>query len=135
MSKILNISNIENDSDIPIESIANKVSDYSQLGISYMTIDSLSLPDKKNILDLLFSKLRINGEMILKFKNLNKIFTSYCKEISTDEEVFFNIKDIKYPTDINKLLSYISEKYNDIILYKLIEDSYEYIVSFKRIKV
>lgn len=135
MSKILNISNVENDSDISIQSIENKISDYSQLAISYTTIDSLLSIDKINTLDLLLSKLRIDGEIILKFKNLNKVFSSYCKEILTEEETFFLIQDIKYPTNINKLFSHISDKYSDIILYKLIEDNYDYIVSFKRIKV
>lgn len=135
MSKILNISNIDNESDIAIHAIENTISDYSQLAISYTTIDSLALQDKEIILNLLFSKLRIDGEIILKFKNLNKIFVSYTKDILTEEEVFIYIKDIKYPTNINKLLSYVAEQYKDIILFKLIEDNYDYIISFKRIKV
>lgn len=135
MSKILNISNIDNESDIAINAIENTISDYSQLAISYTTIDSLIYEDKQIILNLLFSKLRIDGEIILKFKNLNKIFVSYTKDILTEEDVFVYIKDIKYPTNINKLFSYVSEQYKDIILFKLIEDNYDYIVSFKRIKV
>lgn len=134
MSKILNISNIDNESDIAINAIENTISDYSQLAISYTTIDSLIYEDKQIILNLLFSKLRIDGEIILKFKNLNKIFVSYTKDILTEEDVFVYIKDIKYPTNINKLFSYVSEQHKDIILFKLIEDNYDYIVSFKRIK-
>lgn len=134
MSKILNISNIDNESDIAINAIENTISDYSQLAISYTTIDSLIYEDKQIILNLLFSKLRIDGEIILKFKNLNKIFVSYTKDILTEEDVFVYIKDIKYPTNINKLFSYVAEQHKDIILFKLIEDNYDYIVSFKRIK-
>jgi hypothetical protein len=132
MSKILHISNNPEESDFPIEEIGSKISDFSQLAISYSSIDSVTSELKEQIIDLLISKLRINGEIIFKFKNLNKIFVEYCNNTLTEEQVFLYIKDITYPTNINKLFSYIVDKYSDLILLKLVEENYDYVVSFGR---
>jgi hypothetical protein len=114
-----------------LEKSLDKTPKFSQLCIIVDNIDTYK--NAINLLDNLLTKLRINGELIFSFIDLENIFHNFSNNLINSKEVFDLIKTINEPINISNIKEYIVSLSPQILMYKYIKKENTIIVSLKRI--
>lgn len=122
MQKIVKIS-CKNLDDV------KKLINYSTLCIELTDIDYVE--DKQATIDLVLDKLRINGEIIIDYLNMNKIINDYSNNLIPYENVVEYIKNAPFTTSYEDILKCV-DRHKDISIYKVVEQNNMDIISLTR---
>lgn len=111
----------------------NNIADFSQLAISLSSIDKIRSENKINSILAVLKKIRTNGELVISTCNCNKILDHLCKNNIDTELGLSLLKKVEYYTDPMELVNFIISLEPNIVLYKLIEDNFETILTLKKV--
>lgn len=120
--------------EIKLDNLQKSLSEtpkFSQLCIIIDSIDNYE--NTTNILDNLINKLRINGELIFSFLDLENVFHNFNQNTINSIELFHTIKRINCPIDISNIKEYIVSLAPQILMYKYIKKENNIIISLKRV--
>jgi hypothetical protein len=111
----------------------NNVADFSQLAITLSSIDKIRPENKTRSILSVLKKIRINGELVISTTNCNKILDQLCKNNIDTELGLSLLKKVEHYTDPMELVNFLISLEPNIVLYKLIEDNFETILTLKKI--
>jgi hypothetical protein len=111
----------------------NNVADFSQLAITLSSIDKIRPENKTRSILSVLKKIRINGELVISTTNCNKILDQLCKTNIDTELGLSLLKKVEHYTDTMELVNFLISLEPNIVLYKLIEDNFETILTLKKI--
>lgn len=106
------------------------IPNHSQLCVIHGDIDTID--NKTEWLNLILSKLRISGELILSFIDLDMVLSDFNNNIITKTELCNTISGIGFFTDYTELSHYIMSLEPNISLYKHVRENYKIIISLVR---
>lgn len=107
-----------------------QVPDFSQLCIVYNNLDIIE--NKTETLSTLLNKLRVGGELIFSFIDLNQVLLDYNQNIIDKYELCEVFRHIKHYTDYTELCNFVITLSPQIALYKHIKENYRIILSLVR---
>ncbi len=116
----LSCKNIEDIKDIP---------NFSLMCIQLHDIDSVE--NKQEILNIFARKLRRDGEMIIDFKNFQRILNLYIGKKVSYKDMFETIKTLPHPTSYDDIVDFCKNN-PSIQIYKVIEEKTMDIISLTR---
>jgi hypothetical protein len=111
----------------------NNIADFSQLGITFSSIDKIKPENKINSIAAVLKKIRLNGELVIRTTNCNKVIDALCKSNVETQTGLSLLKNVQYHTEPMELVNFIVSLEPNIILYKLIEDNFETILTLKKV--
>jgi hypothetical protein len=111
----------------------NNVADFSQLAITFNSIDKIKTENKINSIVAILKKIRVNGELVIRTTNCTKIIDTLCKNNVDTQTGLSLLKNVQYYTEPMELVNFIVSLEPNIILYKLIEDNFETILTLKKV--
>jgi hypothetical protein len=109
------------------------IADFSQLAINLSSIDKIRPESKTNSILAVLKKIRTNGELVISTTNCNKILDNLCKNNIDTELGLLLLKRVEHYTDPMELVNFIVSLEPNIVLYKLIEDNFETILTLKKV--
>lgn len=107
-----------------------QIPDFSQLCIVYNNIDSKE--NKRDLLAVLLNKLRLGGELIFSFIDVNQVVLDYNQNILNKYELCQILNHIKHYTDYTEICNFIATVSPQIGLYKHVKENYHVILSLAR---
>ena len=111
----------------------NNIADFSQLGITFNSIDKIKTENKINSIATILKKIRVNGELVIRIVNCTKIIDQLCKNNVDTQTGLSLLKNVQYYTEPMEVVNFIISLEPNIILYKLIEDNFETILTLKKV--
>lgn len=108
-----------------------KLPNYSQQGLVIDNLDSTQDENKKILLDNTFKKIRLNGQVVICFKDCTKILNLYPKILNTKDvvDIIGKVKFYTNPILIENIITEFSQEF-DVI--KIIEEDYDIYITLKR---
>ena len=116
----LSCKNIEDIKDIP---------NFSLMCIQLQDIDFVE--NKQEILNIFTRKLRRDGEIIIDFKNFQRILNLYMNKKISYKDMFEIIKDLPHQTSYDDIVDFCKNN-PSIQIYKVIEEKTMDIISLTR---
>jgi hypothetical protein len=111
----------------------NNIADFSQLAIAFNSIDKIKQENKISSILSILKKTRINGELVIRIINCSKVIEQLCKNNIDTQTGLSLLKNAQYYTEPMDIVNFIISLEPNIILYKLIEDNFETILTLKKI--
>ena len=111
----------------------NNIADFSQLGITFSSIDKIKQENKTNSIIAILKKIRVNGELVIRTVNCTKIIDHLCKNHVDTQTGLSLLKNVQHYTEPMELVNFIVSLEPNIVLYKLIEDNFETILTLKKV--
>jgi hypothetical protein len=111
----------------------SNIADFSQLAIAFNSIDKIKQENKINSIVNILKKIRINGELVIRIINCSKVIEQLCKNNIDTQTGLSLLKNVQHYTEPMDVVNFIISLEPNIILYKLIEDNFETILTLKKI--
>jgi hypothetical protein len=111
----------------------NNIADFSQLGITFSSIDKIKPENKISSIVTILKKIRINGELVIRVTSCSKIIDALCKNNMDTQTGLSLLKNVQHYTEPMELVNFIVSLEPNIVLYKLIEDNFETILTLKKV--
>jgi hypothetical protein len=111
----------------------NNIADFSQLAIAFNSIDKIKQENKISSILSILKKTRINGELVIRIINCSKVIEQLCKNNIDTQTGLSLLKNAQYYTEPMDIVNFIISLEPNIILYKLIEDNFETILTLKKV--
>jgi hypothetical protein len=111
----------------------NNIADFSQLAIAFNSIDKIKQENKISSILSILKKTRINGELVIRIINCSKVIEQLCKNNIDTQTGLSLLKNVQHYTEPMDVVNFIISLEPNIILYKLIEDNFETILTLKKI--
>ena len=111
----------------------NNIADFSQLAIAFSSIDKIKQENKISSILSILKKTRINGELVIRIINCSKVIEQLCKNNIDTQTGLSLLKNAQYYTEPMDIVNFIISLEPNIILYKLIEDNFETILTLKKV--
>lgn len=126
------ITNVNNCENIHIDNLDSLI-DFSVDNIFYSMISKIEKTQAKKIIDILFTKIRPEGSIIITFEDAKLVCQNYLNNYISNQELLLSFRDTKNIISVDEIMTYIDV--SKFVISSITRKNTNIIVSVTRISV